>query len=771
MFKFMVMSAYVLFIILVLYPADSPLFAQTAQEFFQEGLVKKELGMIDEAIEAFKEAVEKDRLHTEALYEMGLIYFQKFTPDDLKKAESALDDAIDRCDILNIPDDSEKVIKYRTAFGNVLEEMKKITKAKDQWEKILKHQPDNYDALTGMAKYHAERVNQFRIRIRDGGIRDDINLIMYNARAYGDIVDDPSLYIKELRNRRLMDDLPSIRWDQFVEMDLNDAIKFNNRILEIYPDDRDTIYRLGVLQFDRVKFKYWDETSVLTNTFAQDPDGVIEFAKIFEELISKHPDDKDGHLFVGLAYHRLKDYDKAYDEFMTAHTLMDADESLVFTYVGVLENGGFFNNKLEPDQDANNFWRKRDPLYLTYYNERELEHYARVAEANLRFSIPLSEIEGWKTVQGKILIKYGQPQYMKKNVSNDIVSRAGFDFGGTPGFVSQDETLDYMKNEIWSYDDFSFIFETGWGDKYENYKFPPIMKETMKNVIEPVFPEYYKYEPKGLFIDFPYDLVTFRGENGKTMLEVFYGIPANRVKLEEEENQYTGVCRTGVFLHDTEWNLTVQDIQEQMLELETSAVDTVTDAIITSGFSYQVNPGNYFCSFELQDVYSDNAGFNKDTVFVEYYGFENLQISDILVSTNIAEIDVGAPVSRENIELTLNPRRFFFTGEPIFIYYEVYNLFIEGSPGKNSLTVEYSIQFAGEKQYSFGEKLKSLFNRTPKYKEVTTNFTISGSRQEEKLFLRIDHDLIRPGPYSLTLKITDNNSGNVTEKSTIFTLF
>ena len=34
------------------------------------------------------------------------------------------------------------------------------------------------------------------------------------------------------------------------------------------------------------------------------------------------------------------------------------------------------------------FWRKQDPLFLTEFNERRVEHYGRVAYTNLRFSRP-----------------------------------------------------------------------------------------------------------------------------------------------------------------------------------------------------------------------------------------------------------------------------------------------------------------------------------------------------------------------------------------------
>ena len=59
------------------------------------------------------------------------------------------------------------------------------------------------------------------------------------------------------------------------------------------------------------------------------------------------------------------------------------------------------------------FWRKRDPLYLTAFSERRMEHYGRVAYANLRYGQRLKGIPGWQTDRGKAYIKFGR--YLNKN--------------------------------------------------------------------------------------------------------------------------------------------------------------------------------------------------------------------------------------------------------------------------------------------------------------------------------------------------------------------
>ena len=69
----------------------------------------------------------------------------------------------------------------------------------------------------------------------------------------------------------------------------------------------------------------------------------------------------------------------------------------------------------------------------------------------------------------------------------------------------------------------------------------------MESIIEP---EFYKYEPKGEFIDFAFDVADFRGGDGKTKVELYYGIPTNKLHFQREDSAWVGSYRFGLFLHD-----------------------------------------------------------------------------------------------------------------------------------------------------------------------------------------------------------------------------
>jgi len=55
------------------------------------------------------------------------------------------------------------------------------------------------------------------------------------------------------------------------------------------------------------------------------------------------------------------------------------------------------------------YWAAADPLKLTAENEHLLEHFARAAYADLRFSAPELHLRGWDTDRGVIYMRYGPP--------------------------------------------------------------------------------------------------------------------------------------------------------------------------------------------------------------------------------------------------------------------------------------------------------------------------------------------------------------------------
>jgi len=265
--------------------------------------------------------------------------------------------------------------------------------------------------------------------------------------------------------------------------------------------------------------------------------------------------------------------------------------------------------------------------------------------------------------------------------------------------------------DFWHYDDFAFVFAKGFESPDFNYKLSVWNGMNLNEIAqdeEEKYPEYYDYEPKGLFIDFPFDVATFRGEKGRTRMEVYYGVPFNKVRFEEEGEYYYGNYQTGVFLHDRDWNRVLGDVQDKDLQFTAAEIDTSSDDIAVDRFVYQVEPDSYYFAVEMRDLYSDNTGTYRDTLEVKEYGYGVLKISDIQLASNIKMRDSLGAVTRDNLNITPNPPRFYRANQPIYIYYEIYNLFMNDIPGNTDYTVEYSIQYIGEDKYSVVDYIRRL---------------------------------------------------------------
>lgn len=100
-------------------------------------------------------------------------------------------------------------------------------------------------------------------------------------------------------------------------------------------------------------------------------------------------------------------------------------------------------NQVERLQRFQNFWNKRDPTPGTKRNERMEEYYYRIAAANQNYG---AVREGWKTDRGYVLVRFGEPDHVRK----------------------KPHSFDYEPYEIWEYQrigrQFVFIDKTGFGD-------------------------------------------------------------------------------------------------------------------------------------------------------------------------------------------------------------------------------------------------------------------------------------------------------------------
>jgi hypothetical protein len=289
--------------------------------------------------------------------------------------------------------------------------------------------------------------------------------------------------------------------------------------------------------------------------------------------------------------------------------------------------------------------------------------------------------------------------------------------------------------------------------------------------IEKTYPDYYTYKPKGTFIDFVYDRVAFRGDNGKTRLEVYYGVPLNKVCFTKDEDYYYANLKAGIFIHNQKWEPIVKDVQDKDIQLIAAEADTASNDLAVDQAVYTIKPGMCFFAIEVMDYNSDNLGTFHDTTYVRSFGYDSLEISDIQSANRIEVVDSTQPLERDNLEIEPNPRRFYFLNQPLYFYWELYNLQINPATGFSDYTIEYSLEYAGEGKLSAAELVKWIFTNKSPFSGLSTKFSTLGTNRDESNFLKIEHSLKKEGPYTVTITVTDNYTKKTARNVVLVRLF
>ncbi|MFC1476997.1 GWxTD domain-containing protein [candidate division KSB1 bacterium] len=738
--------------------------AQDVESLLRQARELKAKGSIDLAISTVEEAIKKDKSSAEAHYELGLLQQVKLTAVSLKRAELALLTA------LRLSPDNPK---YIAALASVYADRYMYSAARTMWNRIVDRDSLKVEALNSIADSKAKELERNRFRI-DPYLPNQVNAeelsLLYrlsidhffydlNMLEYDELDYDEESFLVTPVNFRIAKEVifnAPIEWSTFTAKDEAEVANDFLIVLSLEPDNREALRQLGIIYYNKVEYQRASDNEKLFDGYRRDEAYLDSCVYYFQKMIDSNPDDKEGHQFLGLAYFRKSDFEHAYDHFMTAKSLMSADEKAVFTNIGLLKVGGLQEERIfSADEDTAQFWYRRDPLYLTPYNERELEHYSRVSEANLWFTNRRRGIEGWRTDQGRTLIKYGPPQ-------NRLRYRSS-------GFGP-----DEKDREFWHYDNFAFVFEKPWSTVEKNYEFAIWRSLNFLEIaprIEEEYPEYYKIEPKGSFIEFHYDALDFRGRAGYTKVEFIYGVPFNKLRFRLEEEEWYGQFKSGLFVFDEAWKNALTDTVTNELRYEAAMIDTASDDMAVDSKTFFFDPGEYTLNIEIMDRMSDNLGSYRDALVVEEYGYDTLLISDIQLALDIELLRPDQPIHRDNLTIKPTPHRFYRVGQPIFIYYEVYNIVLDETTNRSDFTVEYTMHRLTEDRSAMQDFVKLLTLNLRQEIGVATMFRFQGNEYEESQFLKIDHNITEPGPYELTLSVTDNTSGEVCEKSTILFIF
>ncbi len=292
--------------------------------------------------------------------------------------------------------------------------------------------------------------------------------------------------------------------------------------------------------------------------------------------------------------------------------------------------------------------------------------------------------------------------------------------------------------------------------------------QLMQTVSE--LPEYFDVPPGVKLLEFYYDAVSFRGENERSSLEVYFGIPPEQISLENVDEQVVRMTieRT-IVLADVKGDSIYRKTDELVFEGEVAKDQG--GGLFVELASLNIPPGHYTLGVKLADRVSGRWGMYRQQVEIPTFE-DSLAVSEIEMAYNISEISQTSKFTKGELVVIPSPTRSFNLHKDANLYYEVYNLKLnEFGQAKYRVTYTIHPNVAGSTTVAsvvIGG-LRRLFAGAKK-PEFTISYERIVNAMYEPVFFALETESLKPGLKMVEVAIDDLNSGQRVRRQAVFNI-
>ncbi len=488
-----------------------------------------------------------------------------------------------------------------------------------------------------------------------------------------------------------------------------------------------------------------------------------EYFSLVRQMQQLHPHRPEVELYLALGLHAAGREEEAGEVFERALAALPEEERVPFFDIQPVlrpRTAEMYErwDGSERAEFETLYWRLADPLYLTEVNERRLEHFARVAYVDLRFSAPETGLRGWQTDRGLIYLRYGPPD----------------EVAVVPAFAGK-------LRRVWYYNEgFSFIFEQNQG--YIHARFASEFKWFARELSHARPTSYTDIPSIPLLLPMPMQLARFRGYSPQqAAVEVHCELPLEM--LSRGMDLESGEFKSGIFLR----NVKGQEIKRQVK----TQIIKYTDAPHTNSYrSWRVllpAEGRITFAVETRDEVSWRAAVARDTLRSTFFSEDSLSLSDILLADNILPL-AKEPKLRSEFDIWPNPAREYARDQRVFMFYEIYGLRPDDEGfGSYDASLRVTIKSLNREGTIFGDTLAGGGNPLSIIARLADlwGFSAVGDDAVELRFSRevdlkgrdrlteyhsLDLPEAPPGDYEITLKIWDRLAERLVSRTRKFVI-
>ena len=406
------------------------------------------------------------------------------------------------------------------------------------------------------------------------------------------------------------------------------------------------------------------------------------------------------------------------------------------------------------------FWGQLDPDPTTVINERKLEHYARFVHAQLTFSVPRKSIAGWRTKRGEMYIRYGRPSSM------DYILGSGGDSAGSPRWVWRYghfvEPVTLVFEDTFLNGDFDFPFPSKTWTAADYDKDPARIAAMLQDAI----PQTFAYSPGSGPLEYFYMPRQFKGSRGKTAVEIFVAIPYVQLQFKREGEKALAMINWRQVLRYPSWRISDSTEARKIYRIRASQIDnpnlSVTDRLSLRGY-----PDSLMFSISIRDTLSDHIGIDSRGMRLRDFYTGKVEISDIVLARHIETPIEKTKFRRDDLQILSNLDNRYFVGEPVWLYFEIYNL-EKGSDGMTSYTLKQTV--TQQRPGGLLASIKSALGGDD-LQEVETSYSGGSVYSDENRILSVHLSELEPGSYTIAIEVIDDVSGHNARESEDIVLY
>ncbi len=406
------------------------------------------------------------------------------------------------------------------------------------------------------------------------------------------------------------------------------------------------------------------------------------------------------------------------------------------------------------------FWARRDPMPAAPYNARMVEHYRRlrIAETHYvfngfrswfrsrfthdeRYLPPTYTLGGDFDDRGVMFIRHGEPDdfsvgesptWLFEASAEDGDSLLIFHFaptchggicGVTKHFVPVPRGESFLPPRLVGLDA------------------ADMERKTLEYITRGLSTDRHRWPSGTKELDVPVMPASFRGMDGRTLVEVFYEVPVQ----ELEASQDTIVFETGFMVQDMRWRQ--HTFNRNVIRLPQATADQSYDGL----FQVDLLPQPYRTALHVRSLSGRAVSTFRQRYVPLDFSAPGLKLSDILLADSVLAIEGDPAARREDVHVQVRPSGTFSRTETPAVYYEIYDL-AEGPDQRTLYAISYALK--------------------DRRGDVTTLSTgeSGGALRSPVQFVVIDVADLARGTYTLTVTVEDRIAGTRASQSRQLTL-